>query len=242
MRNLNWSGPNVEALLNTIPVPILVVDANQSRAVMNDALCAFLGRNRDFLLNGDVAWRMSLRSADLPGDGEAGTHAADEFSDLVTSEFCGPPAGRRDGQVLRRRLHAGGRSLLLEAAFDPGPQPVLDLAQGESGAIDGTHAGTDRRADRLLLTPRIESLIRDAFGRLVVDNGLGCACELYIDGEHTASISARERRVVHLPNGLHVASLTFADGHERLISDPFRVSGEMVVTLPLREIRDVAPA
>ncbi|MEP9360770.1 hypothetical protein [Sphingomonas sp. KR3-1] len=239
---MNWSGPNVEALLNTIPVPILIVDANQSRAVMNDALCAFLGRNRDFLLNGDVAWQMSLRSADLPSDGDAEPPGADEFSDLVTSEFCGPPAGRKDGQVLRRRLHAGGRSFLLEAAFDPGPRPVLDLAPTEPGAAEGARAGTGRRPDRLLLTPRTESLIRDAFGRLVVDNGLACDCELYIDGEHNASIGARERRVVHLPSGLHVASLTFADGHERLISDPFRVSGEMVVTLPLREIRDVATA
>jgi hypothetical protein len=37
---------------------------------------------------------------------------------------------------------------------------------------------------------------------------------------------------------MHVATLIFTDGQEKLISDPFRVSADMVVTLPVREIRE----
>jgi len=236
MRNLNWSGSNVEALLDTIPVPVVLLDANQSRAVMNQAFCTFLGRNRDFLLNSDAAWTMSFRSVNASEEIQTPDSYPNEFDDIVTSEFCGPPDESKRMQVLRRRLHAGERCLILEAAFDALPSYAADLGLIDAGTVPAGQGGT---APRLLMVPRIEPLVQGDLGRVAIDNGVACDCELYIDGNRIALIGARDRQVLHLPIGMHVATLIFADGHEKLISDPFRVSADMLVTLPVREVREM---
>lgn len=138
-------------------------------------------------------------------------------------------------QVLRRRLHAGERCFILEAAFDALPSYAAGLELLEAAEVP---AALGASAPRLLLVPRIEPLVQGDLGRVAIDNGVACDCELYIDGTRMALIGARNRQVLHLPIGMHVATLIFTDGQEKLISDPFRVSADMVVTLPVREIRE----